>query len=128
MPTVFMLFVCLVLLFIAGLAHINWRLKTMSDKTDELIATVAAQSTVIDSAIAALNGQADNTAAAVREAVTAALEADANADQASIDAANAAIDTAIEKVKEQTAALAAVVPQGTVAEGEEPAPAPAEEV
>lgn len=123
MPTVFVMIVALALLFIAGLAHINWRLKTMSDKTAELIATVGSLTTVVESAVAALNGQTDNTEALIRAAVAAALADDAASDAQTEAAVNAAIDEAIAAVRAQTDALAAAIPAGTVAEDEEPAPA-----
>lgn len=124
MTTVFVMIVALALLIVAGFAHINWRLKTMTDKTAELIATVGALTTVVDSAIAALNGQTDNTEALIRAAVASALADDAASDAATEAAVNAAIDQAIGEVRAQTDALAAAIPVGTVAEGEEPAPEP----
>lgn len=99
----------------------NRRLKTMTAKTEELIATVTAQSTVIAAAVAALNGQTDNTETLIREAVAAALADDAASDASTEAAVNAAIDQAIATVRAQTDALAAAVPVGTAAEDEEPA-------
>jgi hypothetical protein len=60
-----------------------------------LIAAVSEAETVDASAVALIEG----FAASVSAAVTAALEADASADQASIDAANAAIQGEVDKLE-----------------------------
>lgn len=121
------LILALALLNLLALGHVNRRLKTMTEKTAALLLSVASLQTVVASAVAALNGQADQFEAALREGIAAALAADAASDAETEAAVNSAIDTAIAQVRANADALAAAIPQGTVAEDEpEPEPAPAD--
>ena len=73
--------------------------------TSKLTEAVTRSTGVAASAISLISGIGERISAAV----TAALEADENADQASIDAANAAIEAEVSKLNQSADELAAAL-------------------